>query len=247
MPTLCVCACVYARVCMCACVYMCMHACIYVYVCHIHLHCISHKILTIIYCLVPMKRRRQDGQVYNNSNSFNSYVHEQMAITMAMMEANFKGVGLSNTQQERVEELRAGLDSFSLTNITAAPVQDQKTVFKNNNNRHRHHGSHDNSSHRDMWLTEHHKKQDVDHYGQRAYHDQGIHQLYRSQSYSTNPNHGSYGNTVHHQRRGSEIPHDDSIEMRRRGSYLQQQLDRRGSYLQQSKLSQSIKVITRLL
>lgn len=189
--------------------------------------------LIIIHCLVPMKRRRQlqDGGGVNNSNSFNSYVHEQMAITMAMMEANFAGVGLSNRQQERVEELRAGLDSFSLTNITA-PMEEQKTVFKNS----RYH--HDNRSYRDAQLSEQHY--DLDDYGTRASHDNGM-QLYRAHSYSTDPNHVSYGNTVHDQRRGS---HNDSFGVRRSGSYLQQQLDRRGSYQQQSKLVQSIKVIT---
>ena len=198
----------------------------------------SLKMFTVVCYLVPMKRR-QDGHVLKNSNSFNSYVHEQMAITMAMMEANFEGVGLSNTQQERVEELRAGLDSFSLTNITAAPVKEKKTVFKNN----RHHpDKHGYNNHGDMWLTEHHKQRDIDHNGRRRYHDQEMHQLYRSQSYLTNPNRGGHGNAVHHQRRGSEIPHDDSFGMKRHGSYLQQQLDRRGSYLQQSKLAQSIKV-----
>ena len=151
---------------------------------------------------------------------------------MAMMEANFEGTGLSNTQQERVEELRAGLDSFSLTSITA-PEQ-EKTVFKNG--RH-HHDNHDYGSHRDTWLPDHQRQ---NYYRARPSHDGGMQLLYRSQSYSNNPNHAGYG---HNQRRGSELSQSDSSRMKRSGSYLQQQLDRRGSYLQQSKLGQSIKVI----
>ena len=189
--------------------------------------------------IVPAKRR-QDGRVLRNSNSFNLYVHEQMAITMAMMEANFEGVGLSNTQQERVEELRAGLDSFSLTNII--PPEQDKTVFKNE--RH-HHDNHGHGSHRDTWLPDHQKHYGVDHYRTRPSHDAGMQLLYRSQSYSNNnPSHVSNG---HNQRRGSELSHSDSFRTKRSNSYLQQQLDRRGSYLQQSKLSQSIKVITLIL
>ena len=173
-----------------------------------------------------------------NSNSFNSYVHEQMAITMAMMEANFEGVGLSNTQQERVEELRAGLDSFSLTNIIAP---EQRVTVLNNE---RHH--HDNGSHRDAWLSDHQKHNDVNHYT-RAPHDEGMQLLYRSQSYSTNPDHVGYaGRNKHYQRRGSELSHSDSFSVKRSGSYLQQRLDKQGSYLQQSKLAQSIKVMKSL-
>ena len=159
---------------------------------------------------------------------------------MAMMEANFEGVGLSNTQQERVEELRAGLDSFSLTNITA-PEQ-EKTVFKNG--RH-HHDNHDYGSHRDTWLPDHQRQHDVEYYRARPSHDREVQLMYRSQSYSTNPDHVIYGSNVHNQRRGSELSHNDSLRMKRSNSYLQQQLDRRGSYLQQSKLAQSIKVIIR--
>lgn len=166
-----------------------------------------------------------------------------MAITMAMMEANFEGVGLSNTQQERVEELRAGLDSFSLTNIIA-PEQD-KTVFKNG--RH-HHDNHGYGSHRDTRLPDHQKQYGVDYHITRPSHDTGMQLMYRSQSYSNNPDHvGGYGDNVHNQRRGSELSHSDSFRAKRSNSYLQQQLDRRGSYLQQSKLSQSIKVITLIL
>ena len=186
----------------------------------------------IFYYVVSVKRRRQDDRILKNSNSFNSYVHEQMAITMAMMESNFEGVGLSNTQQERVEELRAGLDTFSLTNITA-PEQ-KPMVFKNG--RH-HHDDHANSSHRD---TYHHKYTDKAYY--RGSHDSGAQLLYRSQSYSTNADRGGYVATLHNMRRGSELSHSDSFRMKRNGSYLPQQLDRRGSYLQQSKLAQSIKV-----
>ena len=81
----------------------------------------------VIVCVYSTVQLQQDKhrRKLRNSNSFNSYVHEQMAITMAMMEANFEGVGLSHRQQERVEELRAGLDSFSLTNIAAKVAEQQ--------------------------------------------------------------------------------------------------------------------------
>lgn len=183
-------------------------------------------------------KRRHDGRVLRNSNSFNSYVHEQMAITMAMMEANFEGVGLSNTQQERVEELRAGLDSFSLTNITV-PIEEQNTtVFKN---RMYYHDNHSYGSHRDTWLPDHQKQYDANHHRMREPCDRND-LLYRSQSYSTDPHRTHHTGNVHSQRRGSEHLHNDSLGMGRSGSYLQQQLDRRGSYVQQSKLAQSIKV-----
>ena len=217
-----------------------MHACMYVYMCVlrvcmcIYLYVSYH---VIFYYIVAVKRRRQDGRVLKNSNSFSSYVHEQMAITMAMMEANFEGVGLSNTQQERVEELRAGLDSFSLTNITA-PKQ-KLMVFKNG--RH-HHDDHANSSHRDTY----HRKHNSEAY-YRASHDGRAQLLYRSQSYSTNADCAGYGGTLNNTRRGSELSHSDSFRMKRSGLYLQQQLDRRGSYLQQSKLAQSIKVTKNLI
>jgi len=135
-----------------------------------------------------------------------------MAITMAMMEANFEGIGLSHRQQERVEELRAGLDSFSLTNIAAATAEQQHEPrpqgvhnhWKNiepsssncNGNRKRVHG---NSTGIEMTG------------GMRTK------LLYKSQSCDTS---------------------SDWLGNKRRGSYLQQE----GSYLQQSKITQSIKV-----
>lgn len=201
--------------------------------------------MLIIYWLVPIKRKRRDGHILKNSNSFNSYVHEQMAITMAMMEANFEGVGLSNTQQERVEELRAGLDSFSLTNITAPVNEHKKTVFKRTD----HHVNHNYYSHKDEWLYCHQKKRmdysgmEMSHNGTKTSYDRGMHLLYRSQSYSNNPCHSNYGNNVYNQRRqGSELSHHDSFELRRRGSFLQQQMDRQGSYAEQSKQTHPIKV-----
>ena len=177
----------------------------------------------------------QGGRVLKNSNSFNSYVNEQMVITMAMMEANFEGVGLSNTQQERVEELRAGLDSFSLTNITAPT---EKTAFKDRN----HHDDHSYHSDKHTWVSGHQKEEDRGNYN-RLGNAGKLNLLYRSQSYYNNPSTGNYGSSVHNKRRGSEPIYNDSIAIKRSGSYLQQQLERQGSYVQQSKLAQSIKVI----
>lgn len=155
-----------------------------------------------------------------NANSFNSYVHEQMAITMAMMEANFEGVGLSHRQQERVEELRAGLDSFSLTNIAATMAEQQ-------------HEPHPQTIH-DHWDNNKPSSNNRNENRKRIHGNAGIEMthggmrtklLYKSRSYDT-----SYHEDTSHK--------SDWLGDKRHGSYLQQE----GSYLQQAKVAQSIKV-----
>ncbi|XP_065906904.1 uncharacterized protein [Dysidea avara] len=161
----------------------------------------------------PQEGRAQDGQrrKLRNSNSFNSYVHEQMAITMAMMEANFEGVGLSHTQQERVEELRAGLDSFSLTNTAAAATTGEQQHEPHPQIVHNHWNDSEPSS--NSWNGNRKRLHastgiEMTHGGIRSK------LLYKSQSCDT-----SYQEDIHH-KSGNK---------------------RCGSYLQQSKVAQSIK------
>jgi len=139
---------------------------------------------------------------------------------MAMMEANFEGVGLSHTQQERVEELRAGLDSFSLTNIAAAASAQQENK-PHPQNVYQHWNSNEPPS--SNWNGNRNRV----HGGTGMEMTCGAKLLYKSKSYDT----GYHGDTRHQ---------SDWLGNKRHGSYLQQ--ERRGSYLQQSKAAQPIKV-----
>ena len=144
-----------------------------------------------------------------------------MAITMAMMEANFEGVGLSHTQQERVEELRAGLDSFSLTNTAAAATTGEQQHEPHPQIVHNHWNDSEPSS--NSWNGNRKRLHastgiEMTHGGIRSK------LLYKSQSCDT-----SYQEDIHHK--------SDWLGNKRRGSQ-----EGRGSYLQQSKVAQSIKV-----